>query len=108
MFEEFADVELIDFHNNIPSDYCYGKDLQTVEEYAEYFSLAMKENCRYTVFKGIREHMNIFMQNGEYFEDREHYFIDLSLFPMLKNPDLLESINREGKVLYCKNSDIVF
>lgn len=31
------------------------------------------------------------------------YFIDLSLFPMLKNPDLLESINREGKVLYSTN-----
>lgn len=28
------------------------------------------------------------------------YFVDLSLFSMLKNPDLLESINREGKVLY--------
>ena len=28
------------------------------------------------------------------------YFVDLSLFPMLKNPDFLESINREGKVLY--------
>ena len=30
------------------------------------------------------------------------YFVDLSLFSMLKNPDLLESINREGKVLYKK------
>ena len=30
------------------------------------------------------------------------YFVDLSLFLMLKNPDLLESINREGKVLYKK------
>ena len=28
------------------------------------------------------------------------YFVDLSLFSMLKNPDLLENINREGKVLY--------
>ena len=28
------------------------------------------------------------------------YFVDLSLFSMLKNSDLLESINREGKVLY--------
>ena len=28
------------------------------------------------------------------------YFVDLSLFSMLKNPDLLESIGREGKVLY--------
>ena len=28
------------------------------------------------------------------------YFVDLSLFSMLKNPDLLESINREGKVLF--------
>ena len=28
------------------------------------------------------------------------YFVDLSLFSMLKNPDLLESIDREGKVLY--------
>lgn len=32
------------------------------------------------------------------------YFVDLSLFTMLKNPDLLESINREGKVLYCRQS----
>lgn len=30
------------------------------------------------------------------------YFVDLSLFSMLKNPDLLECINREGKVLYKK------
>ena len=30
------------------------------------------------------------------------YFVDLSLFTMLKNPDLLESIDREGKVLYKK------
>ena len=28
------------------------------------------------------------------------YFVDLSLFSMLKNPDLLESLGREGKVLY--------
>ena len=28
------------------------------------------------------------------------YFVDLSLFSMPKNPDLLESIDREGKVLY--------
>jgi predicted nucleotidyltransferase len=30
------------------------------------------------------------------------YFVDLSLFSMLKNADLLERINREGKVLYKK------
>ena len=30
------------------------------------------------------------------------YFVDLSLFSMLKNPDLLESIDREGEVLYKK------
>ena len=30
------------------------------------------------------------------------YFVELSLFSMLKNPDLLESIDREGKVLYKK------
>ena len=28
------------------------------------------------------------------------YFVDLSLFSMLKNKDLVESIEREGKVLY--------
>ena len=28
------------------------------------------------------------------------YFVDLSLFSILKNPDLLESIDREGKVLF--------
>lgn len=28
------------------------------------------------------------------------YFVDLSLFPMLRNTDLIESIEREGKVLY--------
>ena len=28
------------------------------------------------------------------------YFVDLSLFSMLKNEDLIESIEREGKVLY--------
>lgn len=32
------------------------------------------------------------------------YFVDLSFFPMLKNPDLLESIKREGKILYCRQS----
>lgn len=30
------------------------------------------------------------------------YFVDLSLFSKLRNEDLLESINREGKVLYRK------
>ena len=28
------------------------------------------------------------------------YFVDLSLFSMIKNTDLIESIEREGKVLY--------
>lgn len=28
------------------------------------------------------------------------YFVDLSLFSMLKNQDLIESIEREGKVLF--------
>lgn len=28
------------------------------------------------------------------------YFVDLSLFSMLKNKDLVESIEREGKVLF--------
>ena len=28
------------------------------------------------------------------------YFVDLSLFSMLRNADLIESIEREGKVLY--------
>ena len=28
------------------------------------------------------------------------YFVDLSLYSMLKNPDLLDSIHREGKVFY--------
>ncbi len=28
------------------------------------------------------------------------YFVDLSLFSMLRNTDLIESIEREGKVLY--------
>ena len=32
------------------------------------------------------------------------YFVDLSLFSMLKNPDLTNSILREGKVLYSRNS----
>ena len=30
------------------------------------------------------------------------YFVDLSLFSMLQNKDLVESIEREGKVLYRK------
>ncbi len=30
------------------------------------------------------------------------YFVDLSLFSMLKNPDLTDSIIREGKVLYSR------
>ena len=34
------------------------------------------------------------------------YFVDLSLFSMLKNEDLIESIAREGKVLYRNESDI--
>ena len=33
------------------------------------------------------------------------YFVDLSLFSMIKNTDLIASIEREGKVLY--SSDIV-
>ena len=28
------------------------------------------------------------------------YFVDLSLYSMLKNPDLLDNIHREGKVFY--------
>ncbi len=34
------------------------------------------------------------------------YFVDLSLFSMLKNEDLIDSIAREGKVLYRNESDI--
>lgn len=31
------------------------------------------------------------------------YFVDLSLFSMLRNVDLIKSIEREGKVLYRSN-----
>jgi predicted nucleotidyltransferase len=34
------------------------------------------------------------------------YFVDLSLFSMLKNEDLIDSIVREGKVLY-RNENII-
>ena len=34
------------------------------------------------------------------------YFVDLSLFSMLRNEDLIDSIVREGKVLYCKESHL--
>ena len=34
------------------------------------------------------------------------YFVDLSLFSMLRNADLIESIEREGKVLY-RNERII-
>jgi len=34
------------------------------------------------------------------------YFVDLSLFSMLRNADLIESIEREGKVLY-RNESII-
>lgn len=34
------------------------------------------------------------------------YFVDLSLFSMLRNTDLIESIEREGKVLY-RNERII-
>lgn len=34
------------------------------------------------------------------------YFVDLNLFSMLKNADLIESIEREGKVLY-RNQRII-
>lgn len=35
------------------------------------------------------------------------YFVDLSLFSMLRNTDLIESIEREGKVLYRNDRVIV-
>ena len=34
------------------------------------------------------------------------YFVDLSLFSMLKNADLIDSIEREGKVLYRNEYDL--
>ena len=34
------------------------------------------------------------------------YFVDLSLFSMLRNEYLIESIDREGKVLYRNESNI--
>ena len=34
------------------------------------------------------------------------YFVDLSLFSMLSNGDLIDSIEREGKVLYRNESDL--
>lgn len=33
------------------------------------------------------------------------YFVDLNLYHSLRDEDLLESINREGKVFYRKNND---
>lgn len=33
------------------------------------------------------------------------YFVDLSLFRMLKDTDLLDSIQREGKTLYLRNNN---
>ncbi len=35
------------------------------------------------------------------------YFVDLSLFSMLKNKDLIESIEREGKVLYKSKKTLI-
>lgn len=32
------------------------------------------------------------------------YFVDLSLFSMIRNTDLIESIEREGKVLYSNSN----
>ena len=34
------------------------------------------------------------------------YFVDLSLFSMLRNEDLIESIEREGKVLYRNKNNV--
>lgn len=34
------------------------------------------------------------------------YFVDLSLFSMLRNEDLIESIEREGKVLYRSTNNV--
>ena len=34
------------------------------------------------------------------------YFVDLSLFSMLRNADLIDSIEREGKVLYRNESNL--
>lgn len=34
------------------------------------------------------------------------YFVDLSLFAMLRNEELVESIEREGKVLYRNESKV--
>ena len=34
------------------------------------------------------------------------YFVDLSLFSMIKNADLIDSIEREGKVLYRNEYDL--
>ena len=33
------------------------------------------------------------------------YFVDISLFRLLKDDDLLESITREGKTLYCRHNN---
>lgn len=33
------------------------------------------------------------------------YFVDISLYRMLNDIDLLESINREGKIFYCRNNN---
>ncbi|MDR3297581.1 MAG: nucleotidyltransferase domain-containing protein [Prevotellaceae bacterium] len=32
------------------------------------------------------------------------YFMDLSVFSMLRNPELIEHINRAGKILYAKQN----
>lgn len=67
-----------------PQDYCYGNDLETEEDCAEYLAIAMYKACKYTVIKGIREHINMFEYYGCLYEDRSYYFIDLSFINLLR------------------------
>lgn len=72
-----------EFETNRPEDYCSGLEMETEDEYAEYFAKAMNRVCRYKVIKGAKEHLNTYKYQGKYYEDRDHLFIDLSLNNLL-------------------------
>lgn len=62
------------------------------EKIAEIFADGMKKISNYTVIRGKREHICFYVRFGNNHEDREHFFIDLSLHNFI----LASGINKYG------------
>ena len=87
-------------------NFCQGLDLETLDEYAEYFAKAMRKVCKYQVYKGEKAHINVFQYDGEMYEDRDYYFIDMSFRSFLRAIDAPEKHCERSRRIRIRNMAI--